>query len=90
MFGVVLQFWFWATPVVYPINILPPFFQQLIRIQPHDKYLMGAYQQILVNARSGLTGVLVVAGHLACSCCCACWGFTPVFQKHAGEMVDEL
>ena len=39
--AVVLQFWFWVTPVVYPLNILPPFFQELVGHNPLT-HLMGA------------------------------------------------
>jgi lipopolysaccharide transport system permease protein len=51
--AIVLQFWFWATPVVYPINILPPFFQQLIRYNPMTN-LMGVIRYMCI---SGITFV---------------------------------
>ena len=86
MAGVVLQFWFWATPVVYPINILPPFFQQLIRYNPMTN-LMGAYQQILVNGQWPDWRSLWPVTLLAVLLCI--WG-ARLFRKHAGEIVDEL
>jgi lipopolysaccharide transport system permease protein len=30
LFGIVLQFWFWFTPVVYPVTILPDFARRLL------------------------------------------------------------
>jgi len=47
-FGIVFQFWFWLTPIVYPISILPDSIQPLIYINPLTS-LVGAYQSVLVN-----------------------------------------
>lgn len=84
--AVVLQFWFWVTPVVYPLNILPPFFQQLISHNPLT-HLMGAYQTVLVNGQwpdwSSLWSVALLAVFF-------CLAGTYLFKKHAGEMADEL
>ena len=84
--AIVLQFWFWATPIVYPINILPPFFQQLLSHNPMT-HLMAAYQQILVNGQRpdwlSLWPITLIAVVL-------CITGARLFSKHAGEMVDEL
>jgi len=86
LFGVVLQFWFWLTPVVYPINILPVFVRDALRFNPMTN-LITSYQGILVNGQwpdwSSLWPVSVLA-LLLCY-----WGMS-LFRKHAGEMVDEL
>lgn len=86
LFGVVLQFWFWLTPVVYPINILPVFVRDALRFNPMTN-LITSYQGILVNEQwpdwRSLWPVTVLA-LLLCF-----WGMS-LFRKHAGEMVDEL
>lgn len=86
LFGVVLQFWFWVTPVVYPINILPPAVRDLLRYNPMTN-IISSYQNILVNGQwpdwSSLWPVTLI-GILLCI-----WGMN-LFRKHAGEMVDEL
>jgi lipopolysaccharide transport system permease protein len=86
LFGVVLQFWFWLTPVVYPINILPVFVRDALRFNPTTN-LITSYQGILVNGQwpdwRSLWPVTVLA-LLLCF-----WGMS-LFRKHAGEMVDEL
>jgi lipopolysaccharide transport system permease protein len=46
-----LQFWFWLTPIVYPIEALPKFAQTIIQYNPLTA-LMAAYQQILVYAQA--------------------------------------
>jgi len=84
--AVVLQFWFWVTPVVYPLNILPPFFQELVGHNPLT-HLMGAYQTILVKGQlpdwSSLWSVALLAVLF-------CVSGAYLFHKHAGEMADEL
>jgi len=85
-FTVALQFWFWLTPVVYPINILPAKVQSALQYNPMT-ILITSYQQILVSGQwpawHSLWPVAVVA-ILLCL-----WGLR-LFRQHAGEMVDEL
>jgi len=37
LFGIVLQFWFWLTPIVYPATILPESVRALMRLNPMAK-----------------------------------------------------
>jgi len=84
--GILLQFWFWFTPIVYPIDILPPWAQGIVRLNPLT-WLADSYQRILVYGRwpdwRELVPVLLVAIAL-----CA-FGMR-LFARRAGEMVDEL
>ena len=86
LFGVVLQFWFWLTPIVYPLAILPTWAQQLIAYNPMTSIAM-AYQTILVNARMPDWQSLWAVALLAVVLCAL--GLR-LYQKHASEMVDEL
>lgn len=85
-FGVLLQFWFWLTPVVYPINILPVYVSDALRYNPMTN-IITAYQKILVNGQwpdwSSLWPISLIAVLL-------CFLGMHLFRKHAGEMVDEL
>ena len=85
-FSVVLQFWFWLTPVVYPISILPTAMQKAVQYNPMTA-VMTAYQQVLVEGQwpnwASLWPVTVLAVLL-----CA-FGLR-LFRQHSGEMVDEL
>ena len=85
-FGIFLQFWFWLTPVVYPISILPERFQPLMSLNPMAR-LAGAYQTILVSGQWPNWQALLPVAVLALLLCAL--GFH-LFRKHAGEMVDEL
>jgi lipopolysaccharide transport system permease protein len=49
-FGIVLQFWFWLTPIVYPITILPEAGRSFMVWNPMAS-LVAAYQTILVNSQ---------------------------------------
>jgi lipopolysaccharide transport system permease protein len=47
--GVALQFWFWFTPIVYTVNVLPDSLSGLFRLNPMTA-LVGAYQDIVLHA----------------------------------------
>ena len=86
LFGIVLQFWFWLTPIVYPATILPESVRALMRLNPMAN-LIGAFQGILVTGQwpawQGLWPVTLLAIAM-------CALGMRLFRKHAGEMVDEL
>jgi lipopolysaccharide transport system permease protein len=85
-FGIVIQFWFWLTPVVYPASILPENVQPIIAFNPMAQ-LIGAYQRILVSGQWPQWETLLPSALLAILLCAL--GLR-LFRKHSGEMVDEL
>ena len=85
-FSIFLQFWFWLTPVVYPISILPERLQPWMSLNPMAR-LAGAYQTILVSGQWPNWRALWPVAVLALLLCAL--GFR-LFRKHAGELVDEL
>ncbi|WP_349746938.1 ABC transporter permease [Pseudomonas frederiksbergensis] len=86
LFGVVLQFWFWLTPIVYPANILPAQLQPFMQLNPMAS-VIGAYQQILVHGQ--FPDWLSLWPTAVLSICLCLWGLH-LFKKHSGELVDEL
>lgn len=48
---ILLQFWFWLTPIVYTIQMLPESYRQLFLLNPMSGIIMG-YQNILVYGKS--------------------------------------
>jgi lipopolysaccharide transport system permease protein len=60
--GVILQFWFWATPIVYPVSILPQGMREWLWLNPMAP-LAKAYQDMLLLGQlpqwSELSGVLL-------------------------------
>ena len=85
-FGIVIQFWFWLTPIVYPISILPESVRALMSYNPMTN-LIGAFQDILVTGQWPVWQGLLSVTLLAVAMCVL--GMY-LFRKHAGEMVDEL
>jgi lipopolysaccharide transport system permease protein len=85
-FAIFLQFWFWFTPIVYPLHILPEWMQSLIWLNPMTG-LVGAYHDILVAGTwprwADLLPVTVLGALL-------CIFAMRLFAKRSGEMVDEL
>jgi len=83
--AVVLQFWFWVTPIVYPVNVLPSAFRSTLVINPVAPLVM-AYHDVIVYGRSPgkelwLTAVVAAAMLLM--------SFF-VFRRASAEMVDAL
>ena len=84
--GVVLQFWFWLTPVVYTLKALPTQARIIIEYNPLQ-ILVTAYQKIFLEHELpnfaglwplvGLTAGILLLGA----------GF---FMARVGELVDEL
>ena len=85
-FGIILQFWFWFTPIVYPIAIIPEQFRGLLMFNPMLP-LIGAYQGILVNGRWPDWPSLLPVAVLSLLLCVLAFR---LFRKRSGEMVDEL
>ena len=83
---IVMQFWFWLTPIVYPREVLPANVLGWLNWNPMA-VLVGAHQQIFVwhavPAWRPLGGVALLALLL----CGLGWR---LFRRHAGAMVDEL
>jgi lipopolysaccharide transport system permease protein len=85
-FSIVLQFWFWFTPIVYPPEILPQWLRRAVDLNPMTR-IVEACHDIVVTGRWPDWGALwpvAVAGVLLCAL-----GMR-LFARHAGEMVDEL
>lgn len=85
-FGIFLSFWFWLTPIVYPVNILPPAVQGLMNFNPMAR-LIKAFQDVLVMGHwpdwFSLWPVVLLTVALSAT------GLR-LFYRNIGEMVDEL
>ena len=85
-FTIFLQFWFWFTPVVYPVTVLPEGVREMLKFNPMAPLVM-AYQDVLVKHAWPQWGSLLPVTLLALLLCA--FGMQ-LFRKRAGEMVDEL
>lgn len=86
LFTVVLQFWFWLTPIVYLPTILPDSVRPLLEFNPMAP-LVVASQGILLNGQWPEWQGLWLITLLAILFCAL--GYY-LFLKRAGEIVDEL
>lgn len=85
-FSIILQFWFWLTPVVYPADILSEKLHHYLSFNPMFPFIT-AYQGVLVTGTvpdwqsfiwiTFVSMVLCVLGYR-------------LFRKRSGEMIDEL
>jgi lipopolysaccharide transport system permease protein len=83
--AVLLQFWFWVTPIAYPISIVPEGFKATLAFNPVVPLVTG-YQNIFVYGTAppdGLVGVGVTAIVLIAVALL-------VFRRASAEMVDAL
>jgi lipopolysaccharide transport system permease protein len=85
--GVVLQFWFWLTPIVYTLPALPEKARSLIAAMNPMQPLMAAYQQIFLDKTIPAFGTLLPLAILAIIFLLLGAGF---FLARVGELVDEL
>ncbi len=85
-FGIVLQFWFWFTPIVYNESILPERAKQMLEFNPMSAIVV-ACQHILLNRQWPDWSQLWFVTLLAVVFCTSA---LYLFRRHAGEMVDEL
>lgn len=85
-FVIFIQFWFWLTPIVYPVTILPDRIRTLLQANPMAA-IIAAYQAILVNRQWPQWHSLLLPLLLSILLCML---GMHLFRKRAGEMVDEL
>ena len=84
--GIVIQFWFWLTPIVYPVSILSERVQAIITFNPMTR-IMASYQQIVLNQqwpawREMYPQFILAAAALVIGLF--------VFRRLSGDAVDEL
>jgi len=84
--GVAVQFWFWLTPIVYPIQIVPEAAHPLLDWNPM-RHVVGAYQRILVEGASPDWLTLVPLSILTLVVVGGSW---LVFRHLSPDLVDEL
>lgn len=85
-YGIFLSFWFWLTPIVYPVSILPESVRYLMNFNPMA-LLMVAVQGILMEGRWPNWYSLWPFALLTLLLCT--FGLR-LFRRRSGEMVDEL
>jgi lipopolysaccharide transport system permease protein len=83
---ILLQFWFWLTPIVYPLEIVPAALRGALAWNPLVPLTEGYQRIVLLHAAPEWPPVLGVA-LLALGLAGLAWG---VFRALAADLVDEL
>ena len=86
-FNIFLQFWFWLTPIVYPVDVLPEVLKSLVMIWNPMAPIIAAYQTIFVKAQIPDWHTMVIPLVVSLLLCAIAMR---LFVKHAHEIVDEL
>jgi lipopolysaccharide transport system permease protein len=86
-FSIVITFWFWFTPIVYPSAILPDKARHLLMEWNPMAPMIAAYQRIFVSEQWPDWSTLMIPTIVAVALCM--FGLR-LFRKRAGEIVDEL
>jgi lipopolysaccharide transport system permease protein len=84
--SVLLQFWFWLTPIVYTLQALPSGVQEILRLNPLQP-LMAAYQGIFLDRAVPEFGSLMPLAVVTALLLLLSARF---FLARVGELVDEL
>jgi len=83
---IVLQMWFWFTPIVYPVHIIPEAYRYWLNLNPLYP-ITNAYQDILVYGRSPqLEGVTIIGVIALILMLFSLF----IFRRSSEEMVDAL
>lgn len=85
-FSIFLQFWFWLTPVVYPVTILPDEMASAMKFNPIYP-IIKAYQDVFVN---NIWPDWVALAYPLVLGLVFCGMGMSMFRRNVGEMVDEL
>ena len=84
-----LQFWFWLTPIVYPLGSLPGWAQSVLAWNPMA-VLVAHYQSVLVYRRMPDLASWTGLGWVAALALFALWLGLATYRRRVGELVDEL
>jgi lipopolysaccharide transport system permease protein len=84
--SVVLQFWFWATPIVYTKNALPEHLRSIVELNPMTA-LVGIYQDVMLYDRFPELGTLAPAAAIALVSLPLAF---VLFRRASSELVDVL
>lgn len=83
--AVVMQFWFWMTPIAYPSQVVPERFQVLLRLNPVAALATG-YHDIFLYGRAPQSSLLYPALFALVALALSLF----VFRRASAEMVDAL
>lgn len=87
LFTIIMQFWFWLTPIIYPIKVLPEVLRPIVlTLNPLAPVIMS-YHSIFVDAQLPDWHALIAPLLWSITLCVIA---IRLFSKHTHDIVDEL
>lgn len=86
LLNILLQFWFWFTPIVYPVRIIPEALMPLMKLNPMYA-ITSSYQNIFLYGT--LPDFRLVGAVFVLALVLGIWSLW-LYRHHVGELVDEL
>jgi lipopolysaccharide transport system permease protein len=84
--SVFMQFWFWLTPIVYPITILPRWAKEIVELNPITGIVVFSQKMFVYGDVSDFNQLIpAIIASIICSALCIL-----LFKKRSKDMVDEL
>ncbi len=86
LFNIALSFWFWMTPIVYPLSVLPDAVSLLVQLNPMTAIVV-AYQNIFAGGHVPVWSGVGATGAIGLALCAL---GVLLLNRNLGDMVDEL
>lgn len=83
---IALQFWFWMTPIIYPLDVIPSHYRFFIQINPITPIIQGMHFIFVSNKLPDLNSLYLVMSTTLIICICG----ISFYKKTVGQLVDEL
>lgn len=83
---IMMQIWFWFTPIVYPVSIIPEQYHRLLYLNPLFPIIDGYHQVLVYGVAPDLAPVLIVS---ACAIVLLFAGLM-LFRRANDELIDML
>jgi ABC-type polysaccharide/polyol phosphate export permease len=84
--GIGLQVWFYATPIVYSLDVVPASAQKLLKLNPLTAFTYSMRQSFYNLSVPTLSNWLMMVGSAVVSLLLGWW----VFSKYAPRVIEEL
>jgi lipopolysaccharide transport system permease protein len=86
MVPIVMQMWFWFTPIIYPVSIIPERYMYLMNFNPLYP-IVSAYHNILVNGTApSISGVVIISMFSVAGLLFGLY----LFRKAISDLIDVL
>lgn len=86
MMPIVMQVWFWFTPIIYPESIIPERYQYLMDLNPLYPIVSAYHKVLMYNEAPNLFGLMVISGLALIALLFSLF----LFRRASAEMADVL